>query len=883
MVSRTQLPAITQSLILLASVGANAQSPFYTDTGSPSNPLWGVIKPTLNNGTADSGPVNGSVINVNNAATEVGLYGNRPISVGTQRIHVCCNTSTTNLGDFSRWFQTDGNTQVFRLFVNDENTATSRAGAARCEAFTVGGWTYADNVTYEWTGRYTIARRQETYSIFQLFNLDNEWAMNLTMTPSGQLLLKNRRNAPDVRVTNPDGSTKSFDGKGFDVRVIDDGRNYKCWIDGSLVADNFYHRPTAISRFRWGKYRGSGTLTSPSDVSVILVSGAQVKSWPGRLDSATTDIVKANNSQFLGNTASWTQGKLPGIHNRAVWNSTVTTTNSTTLNTQQTWGGIRITNPGGNVTIKGDSILKLEDKGIDLGSATRDLTVNCPVEPNVTTPWVIASGRTATFNAPIRGYQGIELSGNGTLTLNASNTYTGPTAINGGVLQVGNVSPFNNTPLINMSDGSMLRPTIGGATILAPIYIGPTGTTASISAPTNLPGAGAVSTLALERPITGNGGVIFTGSANQNALSTILLNAVSTYNGPTLIDTGGTNSSQIVVRLGRSNALPTGTALSIDGQAGEGTGRYADLNLNGFSQQLGGLTNTPRDLRIQRIVNSNVSAAATLTVNNAANHTFSGSLGGSTAGSVSGTAMPGSNGGNNFAMTKLGTGTLTLTGSNSYSGNTTVNQGILSLASANENNQASAVIIAATGATLNLAFTGTDTVNELFIGATRKPPGVYEAVGNPGNGNEIAQITGTGTLTVTTGSAPPLVGYDAWKETNGTTQPFDGDHDNDGVPNGIEYFLGGNGNTTGHTKLPAIANPAGIFHITWTKGNGYSGNYGSGFVIETSGSLTGTWTGEAAAPAPNATVTFPSANTVRYTFPFPATGKRFARLKVLAP
>ena len=54
--------------------------------------------------------------------------------------------------------------------------------------------------------------------------------------------------------------------------------------------------------------------------------------------------------------------------------------------------------------------------------------------------------------------------------------------------------------------------------------------------------------------------------------------------------------------------------------------------------------------------------------------------------------------------------------------------------------------------------------------------------------------------------APPTAvgGYASWQSTNSTTQGLDGDHDNDGVPNGIEYFLGGDTNTTGFTPLPGV-------------------------------------------------------------------------------
>jgi hypothetical protein len=208
----------------------------YTDTGSPANPLWSAILPTLNVQSPDPGPVYGSLINVNNAAVEVGFYGNRPISVPSQRIHVACNTSTTNFANFTRWFQTDGKTQVLRVFVDDENTATTRAGTSlHNEAFMGGGWNYTDHMTYEWTGHYTVAYLRQGYAAFQLKNSDNDWAFQLSMGSSGTLAVNNR-NDTDVVVTNPDGTAKNFNGGGFDMRVLDDGLNYKVWIDGVLYA-----------------------------------------------------------------------------------------------------------------------------------------------------------------------------------------------------------------------------------------------------------------------------------------------------------------------------------------------------------------------------------------------------------------------------------------------------------------------------------------------------------------------------------------------------------------------------------------------------------------------------------------------------------------------
>ncbi len=778
-----------------------AQAQYFTDTGSPANPAWSTILPTLNNDAPDPGPVYGSDINVNNALTEVGLYGNRAISAGPLRIHIPCNTSTTNFANFTRWYQTDGNTQVFRLFVNDENTASTRVGAARSEAFTETKWATADNVTYEWTGRYTIAARQQGAAIFQVMNSDNEWAMQLSMGSNGTIGINNRRNAGDVTVMNPDGSAKDFDGLGFDMRVHDDGHNYKVWIDGVLLADNFYDRPTGDTNFRWGMYLGSNVLTAPSTQSIILVSGAQTKSWSGDLDTPITFVTKANNNAAnLSAGGSWTGGVAPGLYEIAQWNNSVNTTNcNSTLNADQVWSGIKITSPAATVTINGTSTLGLDRSGVDMSTATRSLVVNTPVELRETAPWNISSSTSATFSDTLLGYGGITLGGSGTLILSGANTFTGPIAINGGTLRLGNggttgslnpnsiitvgsgatfqtnrsddieqgtdfsgaaisgagglrktgagkltltaanmytgpttlsvgtlafnvAAPFANTSGISMADTTLLQPLIGGASISKPITLGGVGTTAAISAPTNLPGAGVVSTFTLGGVISGSGNVTFTSSAAQNALSTVLLNAQNTYTGNTRLDTAGSNTNtQVVLRLGIANALPISTVLTIDGQVGAGTGRYADVNLNGFSQELAGLTNVARNLRVQRIVNSNVSSPATLTINNSGDYTYSGTLGGGANGSVSASAMPGSTNGNNLALTKKGTGKFTLTGNNSYTGGTTITAGTLQVG---------------TGGNVG---TGTVTNNATFDIARA--------------GLTTAAITGTGTTTVTAASA----------------------------------------------------------------------------------------------------------------------------------
>ena len=126
--------------------------------------------------------------------------------------------------------------------------------------------------------------------------------------------------------------------------------------------------------------------------------------------------------------------------------------------------------------------------------------------------------------------------------------------------------------------------------------------------------------------------------------------------------------------------------------------------------------------------------------------------------------------------------------------------------------------------------------------------------------------------------AAELLGFDLWKATNGATgQALGQDHDSDGVPNGIEYFIGGPaGTTTGFTALPGVDNAAGALSVTWTKAAGYTGVYPTDFVVETSDTLTGTWT-----PQTLGGTVIITGNNVKFTFP--AGVRNFARLKVTGP
>lgn len=149
-------------------------------------------------------------------------------------------------------------------------------------------------------------------------------------------------------------------------------------------------------------------------------------------------------------------------------------------------------------------------------------------------------------------------------------------------------------------------------------------------------------------------------------------------------------------------------------------------------------------------------------------------------------------------LTKNGGGTLTLSGANTYSGDTTVAAGTLSLTTDNSNNDSSKVTIAS-GAFLNLDDTLSETVGSFYIDAVLQAEGTYVADGTQ-TGLEIGtpRITGGGKLVVS--SSPPTNDFTAWIEdfSVGALTGANDDFDNDGLANAVENIIGSD---------PSLTNP----------------------------------------------------------------------------
>ena len=172
----------------------------------------------------------------------------------------------------------------------------------------------------------------------------------------------------------------------------------------------------------------------------------------------------------------------------------------------------------------------------------------------------------------------------------------------------------------------------------------------------------------------------------------------------------------------------------------------------------------------------------------------------------------------------LGGGTFALGAGNSYTGNTGVTNGTLTI-SAKFLDDASNVLIGSMGV-LNLTHSTSppDTINALFISGVQQPIGTWGNTSTSPTNAENAHFTGTGNLLVT--AAPPLTPYEQWSLDRGltggpgsSTDPaFDADPNHDSLANGMEWVLGGDPLALDPAVLPTtVTEPGGSLSITFKR------------------------------------------------------------------
>ena len=284
----------------------------------------------------------------------------------------------------------------------------------------------------------------------------------------------------------------------------------------------------------------------------------------------------------------------------------------------------------------------------------------------------------------------IDKTGTGTLALSVANTYSGGTTVAGGALTISNSGALG-TGAVTLNGGTTgVTLNFNGNLAVAndftvsgdPTFNVLTGDTTTMSG--QIGGSGDV--------VVNNGGASYTGTL-------VLSNASNDYTGPTTVD-GGT------LKAGAANVFGSNSAMTVASGAA--------LDLGGFNELIGSLAGAGT-------VASSVAGSATLTTGgDNSSTTFSGAI---------------QNGFGTVALTKTGSGSFTLSGTDAYTGATTIDGGTLNV---NGSIASSSGVIVNSGGTLGgTGIVPTTTVNS---GGTLAP------------GNSIGTLTVAGDLNLNSGS-----------------------------------------------------------------------------------------------------------------------------------
>ncbi|AWW32837.1 hypothetical protein DN752_23340 [Echinicola strongylocentroti] len=248
-----------------------------------TNAEQSALRDKVANGTIDT---RGTLVDVPNTTIETTGTGSRSVMPDSDmRWHNPLNSNATDPNESTRWYQKDGNTQVFRVIPGDQNWQNSRVGAARSEAFAPNlGIRRDDNKVMTFSARYHVAAHNgaKDVKIFQskataANGFDPAWGVALHVTAAGDIDIIKRG------VTWPQNeriSTGKTIGQSFNLRVTDDGFNYKVFIDNVEKASGTWDRANLKSVCRWGAYvQGGSDGILPGSVSnpeIVYISGARV-------------------------------------------------------------------------------------------------------------------------------------------------------------------------------------------------------------------------------------------------------------------------------------------------------------------------------------------------------------------------------------------------------------------------------------------------------------------------------------------------------------------------------------------------------------------------------------------------------------------------------
>ncbi|GAA0649545.1 hypothetical protein GCM10009424_27760 [Sphingomonas ursincola] len=518
--------------------------------------------------------------------------------------------------------------------------------------------------------------------------------------------------------------------------------------------------------------RGSGTLTlsgSNSFSGAVSLDGGALQLTGGSSIGDTAALSMAT-STLLGVGSSETIGSLAGNGTVVLQASSVLTTggnnNSTTFAGSLTGLGGLTKTGSGTLTLTGTSnfvgTTTISGGTLQIGNATTTGTIiGGPIVNNASL--VFNRSDNIDSSVAISGTGSLTKQGLGTLTLLSTNSYAGGTTISAGILQLGSGSTTGSlgTGGVTISTNGTLRSNSSVTQTIAGALAG-SGALVQQGTGTTILGAAA----------NGYSGTaqIFAGTLQLGNLTALGTGAVELRGGSLHLANAGVYTNNINAFTADGNVLSTvaGSQVTLTGQFGgagtlrlaPGTGSTLDIaaatgtagastriivqsgtvrSQSGILGQILGLDATQTQVDAGATLNfntrlstiSNLSGAGTIlndgSTTTLRNGTFSGAFGGT--------------------QSLATTGNISLSGSSSYTGTTTVQSGTLTIGSNTALGNSTGGTTVASGATLQFSGTPLTIGDALTIsGSGNGGIGAIRVAPLGASGNEATSITGGVTL-----------------------------------------------------------------------------------------------------------------------------------------
>jgi autotransporter-associated beta strand protein len=444
----------------------------------------------------------------------------------------------------------------------------------------------------------------------------------------------------------------------------------------------------------------------PASITVANDEAAYTFNSPGRI-TGTTGLVKTGTNTLTLNTSNTFSGNLTisdgkvaigsgsGVYQKTA-GTKITVSKGGTLTVPGNLGYDRgvfgylaaqatgLVLDGGTLQHTGAGNSKNSDgagrlftigaNGATLNSATAGQTFSIGYRYDYGTALTSSSGGSLELAGPglgdlnytFPGGGSLLKSGSGTWSLTVANSFTGPTTVEAGVLNLQNSGALGGTADGTIVEANARLELQGGITITGePLTISGTGGTnffngalhsksgsntwtgpVTLDANNTRIGAEAGATLVISGAIGDNGATNNLVARSTDSTGMVIVSGASSYLGSTWLVAGNLKLD------GGNNRLPMGTTLVLGGSG------IVVFNLNGRSQEVAGITTNGSN---GSIITNGSASLATLTLNTPAGSptTYTGRLMG------------------NVALTKSGPDAFRLTGASAHTGNTLIQGGAL--------------------------------------------------------------------------------------------------------------------------------------------------------------------------------------------------------------